>query len=37
MSYELDKFIKTVLANRGLIQARVFSDEAEAREWLLGD
>lgn len=34
---EMDKFIENVLANRALIQVRIFSDEAEARKWLLGD
>jgi hypothetical protein len=32
---EMDKFIENVLANRAIIQARVFSDESEARQWLL--
>ena len=34
---DMDKFIEDVLANRGVIQARVFSDESEAKQWLLGE
>jgi hypothetical protein len=32
---EIDKFIENVLANRGIIQAKLFEEESEAKEWLL--
>ena len=32
---EMDKFIETVLVNRNVIQVQVFSNEAEAKQWLL--
>ena len=34
---EMDKFIETVVVNRGLIQVWLFSDESEARTWFLGN
>ena len=32
---EIDKFIETVLYNRGIVQAKLFLDESEAKMWLL--
>lgn len=32
---EIDKFIENVLANRGIVQAKLFLDEPEAKKWLL--
>jgi hypothetical protein len=34
---EMDKFIEDVLVNRCIIQVKIFSDESEAKQWLLGD
>ena len=34
---EMDKFIETVLVNRAVIQVKIFSDESEAKQWLLED
>ena len=32
---EMDKFIENVIVNRGVIQMKVFSNESEAKQWLL--
>jgi hypothetical protein len=34
---KMDKFIENVLGNRGIIQVKIFSDESESKQWLLGD
>ena len=34
-TFEVDKFIENVLANRAVIEARLFSEESEAKMWLL--
>ncbi len=33
---EIDKFIENVLVNRGIIRAKLFSEESDAKKWLLG-
>lgn len=34
---EMDEFIETVLTNRGVIRAKLFSEVSEAKLWLLRD
>jgi hypothetical protein len=36
-TFEMTRFVETVLLNRGLVNGKLFTDVEEARRWLLDD